>query len=93
MYERTSARFEILRAVTIKFNVLRNVTLDLRKCINVSQERAAPVPWVICRKKFSWCFFKVLGREKFGKYVMLTGKLMFLKLDDTSQHTLYLHIR
>jgi len=51
MYECTFARFEILKAATMTFNVLRNVTLDLCKCIEVSQKRAASVSWLISFKK------------------------------------------
>jgi hypothetical protein len=64
MYERTFARFEILQAVTKKFNMLWNVTLDWCKFIDVSQEPAAYVPWVVSKKKCSWCFFKVFVKEK-----------------------------
>jgi hypothetical protein len=43
MYERTFARFEFLKAATLKVNILRNVALDLCKYIEVSQKRAASV--------------------------------------------------
>jgi len=44
MYECIFARFEILKALKMKFDVLRNVALDLCKCIEVSLKRAASVP-------------------------------------------------
>jgi hypothetical protein len=72
MYERTFARFEILEEVTIKVNILRNVALDLCKCIEVSRKRAASVSWLISFKK-NW--------------------YIFLKLGDTSQQTVCLHLR
>lgn len=56
MYERTFARFEFLKAATLKVNILRNVALDLCKYIEVSQKRAASVSWLISLKK-SWYSF------------------------------------
>jgi hypothetical protein len=52
MYDstRTVARFEILIAVTIKFNVLRNAAVGFCKRIEVSKERAASVSCLISKK-------------------------------------------
>ena len=53
MYERTFAKFEILKAATMKFNVLRNVALDLCKYIEVLQKHAASVSWLSSLKKWN----------------------------------------
>ena len=76
MYERTFARFEILQAVTKKFNMLWNVTLDWCKFIDVSQEPAAYVPWVVSKKNVVGVSLRSSSKKKFGKYVILTGKVI-----------------